>query len=435
MKARVSTPKKPKTPPITIKRGPVKVMIYTVRNGEHYVRYSVVYREADGTRKLRHFSDPEEAKREAELVATRLANGQTDIFGLRNADVAELLSAREALAPFNITVTQAVNDHVAVLKRLPPDTTLFEAVNCFAKRHPANAPKKTVQEVVAEFIADRQSGGCSPVHLRDLNCRLARFARAFQMQLQSVTAPMVQEFIAKLTNENSGEPSAARSKENALRQIASLFNYARRMKYIAADLAMDIAEIPAPKKTHVAIEIYTPDEIARLLAEADDDVKPALAIASFAGLRLAEVARLDWSEVKLGESSIVVEANKAKTAARRIVPVSENLAAWLAPLARPFGPVNPCEDDPLGNALGDRFGRAATRAKVEWKRNGLRHSYISYRVAVFKDVPAVALECGNSPSIIFANYRALATEKEARAWFAVAPAQDAKNIIPAILTA
>ena len=75
----------------------------------------------------------------------------------------------------------------------------------------------------------------------------------------------------------------------------------------------------------------------------------------------------------------------------------------------------------VGHALGLRFERAAARAKVAWKRNGFRHSYISYRVATLKDVPAVALECGNSPQVIFSNYRALATDAEAKAWFSILP--------------
>lgn len=42
---------------------------------------------------------------------------------------------------------------------------------------------------------------------------------------------------------------------------------------------------------------------------------------------------------------------------------------------------------------------------------------------------AVALEGGNSPAIIFSNYRALATEAEARAWFAVQPPAALANVI------
>ena len=49
-----------------------------------------------------------------------------------------------------------------------------------------------------------------------------------------------------------------------------------------------------------------------------------------------------------------------------------------------------------------------------WPRNVLRHSYISYRIAVVKSAEQVALEAGNSPAIIFRHYRELATEEQAR---------------------
>jgi hypothetical protein len=64
---------------------------------------------------------------------------------------------------------------------------------------------------------------------------------------------------------------------------------------------------------------------------------------------------------------------------------------------------------------------AATEAGVEWKHNALRHSFISYRVADVKNVDEVALEAGNSPDIIFQHYRALVTEKAAKAWFGITP--------------
>jgi len=37
--------------------------------------------------------------------------------------------------------------------------------------------------------------------------------------------------------------------------------------------------------------------------------------------------------------------------------------------------------------------------KIEWPRNVLRHSFISYRIATVKSADQVALEAGNSPSI------------------------------------
>jgi hypothetical protein len=51
----------------------------------------------------------------------------------------------------------------------------------------------------------------------------------------------------------------------------------------------------------------------------------------------------------------------------------------------------------------------------------LRHSFISYRIATVKSADQVALEAGNSPSIIFKNYRELTTEEQADKWFAILP--------------
>src|SRR5262245_36132097 len=112
-----------------------------------------------------------------------------------------------------------------------------------------------------------------------------------------------------------------------------------------------MSEIPTPKKKSAPPQIFTPAEISAIFAAADSEILPALAIAAFAGLRLAEVARLDWCEVKLAEKVIVIEAAKSKTAARRLVSITDNLEEWLIPRARPFGPVNPCQGDVMGNAL------------------------------------------------------------------------------------
>jgi hypothetical protein len=58
-----------------------------------------------------------------------------------------------------------------------------------------------------------------------------------------------------------------------------------------------------------------------------------------------------------------------------------------------------------------------------WKHNALRHSFISYRVAQIKNVAQVALEAGNSPRMVFSNYRELVRAADAEKWFAITPAR------------
>jgi len=431
----------PKSWPHVIRNGDVAVKIYKNKGnvrGQNFPTFLLSYY-ASGKRQLRRFMDFTKASNAATLIAEQKAQGALGAAGMSAADRVSLeqalvlLARNEGIGNASVPrLVEIVRDYATARAGLPAGVTLAETVQFYKQKHPANMPRKTVAEVVAEFIADRRSAGCSAIHVNDLEIRLGQFSKAFVLPIIAVSAPLVQQWIYGLKNQKTKKDTASRTKENMLRQIVSLFNYARRQKYVPAELTLELSEISTPKKQHAPIGIYTPDEMRAILAAADAAIVPALAIAAFAGLRLAEVSRLDWREVRLSENLIVVGAENAKTAARRLVPISKNLASFLTPYAKRFGSMSPCEEqaENVGNALGDRFERAAARAKVAWKRNGFRHSYISYRVATLKDVPAVALECGNSPQVIFSNYRALATDAEAKAWFSIMPSKQAGNVVP-----
>jgi hypothetical protein len=103
--------------------------------------------------------------------------------------------------------------------------------------------------------------------------------------------------------------------------------------------------------------------------------------------------------------------------------MSDNLCAWLLPLRKASGPVCPYSN------LAIVFARMAKRAGVPWKRNGLRHSFISYRTAFVKNVGQVAFEAGNSAQMIHRHYLKVVTESVARKWFAILP-NEPTNIIP-----
>jgi hypothetical protein len=60
-------------------------------------------------------------------------------------------------------------------------------------------------------------------------------------------------------------------------------------------------------------------------------------------------------------------------------------------------------------------------AGVTWKHNCLRHSAISYRIALTGDVPRIADESGNSPYVIRKNYLNRRKPWQAAQWFGIAP--------------
>jgi integrase len=135
--------------------------------------------------------------------------------------------------------------------------------------------------------------------------------------------------------------------------------------------------------------------------------------ASFSNWKFILGIALDWSEIALEDGFITVTADKAKTGSRRLVPIYQNLQAWLTPYFKKRGKVVPFENIPK------QLGRLAKDTGMKWKKNALRHSFISYRLAEVQDTAKVALEAGNSPQMIFKHYRELVRPVEAKKWFAI----------------
>jgi len=156
----------------------------------------------------------------------------------------------------------------------------------------------------------------------------------------------------------------------------------------------------------------------------EPEALPMLAIGAFAGLRDAEIKRLDWTNVKFSRGHIDVTAAKAKSARRRIVPIQPNLAAWLGPYVEMTGAVVPF-------AARGKLERVRKSAGLtRWPKNGLRHSFASYRLAATNDAPRVAAELGHAtPQLLYSAYRELVMPEEACRYWQIAPAAEAENVV------
>ena len=77
------------------------------------------------------------------------------------------------------------------------------------------------------------------------------------------------------------------------------------------------------------IEFYTPKEFRALLETAEGPMLAMVAIGGLAGLRTAEILRLDWEDVWRVPGHIEITAGKSKTRQRRLVEVCPALGAWL----------------------------------------------------------------------------------------------------------
>jgi len=384
------------------------VKIYVRRRPTASGKSRTIYEVSDyttGVRRLLGFTDPAEARRKAEAIARQLSTGDVTAASMGNAEAASFGRAIELLQSTGVSLELAAATFAEAFQILNGNA-IIEAARSYVGRH-APIQRKSVAEVVRELIAVKESRQASLPYVQDLRSRLGRFAKAFKMDAGNVTTPEVQAWL-------DGLKLSTQSYVNFRRVLHLLFEFAVARGYAFEN---PVSRVERVKVNGGEIEIFTPDEITRLMSAASPEFLPVLAAGAFAGLRTAEIERLDWADIDLAGRIIEVGARKAKTASRRIVPICDTLAAWLAPYAGRQGMVWPGNSATITRA---QWQTAAT-AGMKWKHNALRHSYASYRFAQIGDAGRVAGELGNSAAVVHRHYRELVSASDAQAWFAVMP--------------
>ncbi len=374
----------------------IKVRRYSDSNRPH-LKFVVNYRE-DGKRKRQFFEVKERAKTFADDKSRELIN--------EGREHAEFPAALRVMAQ---ECTDALNGYGKTIK---------DAADFLIRHLAASAKSCTAVQLVKELVAAKERDGASIRHVDDLRSRLNIFAKKFDGQpVATITSAAIDDWLRSLN-------VSPVTRNHYRRLIVLAFNFAVQRGYATENPAEKTAKA---KERGGDIGILTVTQTARLLENATPDVLPYIAIGLFAGLRRAEIERLDWSEIDFESGLIEVTAENAKTARRRHVTIQPNLREWLLPVRKHRGRVTP------GENFRQMFDHARLAAGiVEWPDNALRHSFASYHLAHFKDTKALALEMGhNNENMIFASYRQLVKPKEAERYWNIRPATTEK-IVPLV---
>lgn len=412
--------------PRIVTLGRVKVTVYRreMPNGKPGF---MIANYSQGKRRFDSYTGEQEALEAAGKLARQLS--ERDVLGasMTSQETVDYASAVQTLSPYNVSLPVAAGVLSECLKLVGDLSSLHAAVRDYAARHKRTVPKR-VAEVVTELLAVKVARGISPRYKQDLDYRLSRFAEAFQKDVHNITVAEIQQWLDRQKLKPQGYKN--------YRQVLNLFfKHAIRNNYASENPVVETEKV---KVRGGEIEIFTPAEMSRLLAAADPDFLPCLCLGGFAGLRSAEIERLEWSDINLAEKFIVVGASKAKTAGRRIIPIADNLAEWLRPYAD--------KQDKVWRAGHDEFYEAqqATAAAtgieadedkgikavepVKWKANALRHAFASYKFSLTNDAGHVAGLLGNSAAVVHKHYRELVRPAEAERWFNLRPKAPA-NVI------
>jgi integrase len=400
------TGKRGKAGPIAkVKFGSASVPIYFSQSNGRKRYFVAHYR--DGKRIRKAFLDLVGAKKEALFVAQRIQSGMQHVTDLKPHERDSYVAAVRLLEKSGVPLVAAIEDYIRAREKAGTDS-LAAMADEYGRIFKKVVRRSSTAEVVEEMIKQREQDGASKAYLRLLKTTLTRFAAKFPGDLIEVDTHQIDAWLRSLD-------VAAYTRNSMLRCIKILFSYARSRNYLPDDRKTAAENLKVSKVVTENSAIFSPETMTRILHHASTDLIPILAIGAFSGIRMAELNRLDWSAVDLERRIIELRAGQSKTGSRRVIPISDNLAAWLEPLERNGKVV------PTVKAHHRAVSALAATLKIEWPRNVLRHSFISYRIAIVQSADQVALEAGNSPSIIFKHYRELTTEEQAEKWFSIMP--------------
>lgn len=301
----------------------------------------------------------------------------------------------------------------AIRKMLEVDPQLT-MVDEFLAWHSTRKPRKDCQEAVAEFIAAKKANaGRSNLHVETLAKHLAALPKLDLCDIGPAELPAL--------------AGVARTRRNRRAAWITFFRWCVSMGYLPHGEPSAPEKLEKPRVTRGIPVTWTPAELRVLLANVRPAYLPWLVLGAFAGIRTEEIcpqhgstkSPLMWEDFQWERGLIVLRPETAKTGHRRIIPINAAIKAWL-PIQREgrVGPhVHPSKPSTAG-ALAEttRLGKLVGG----WKRNALRHSFLSYRAAEV-GIAQTAMEAGNSETEARRSYVDAMGEDQAAAWFGVSP--------------
>lgn len=310
-------------------------------------------------------------------------------------------------------------DALACLQLLEPiGKSLIEAVSWYSKHHKAHENSVTVSRATEALLRRAKADGLSKRHISSISSVMTIFGRDFALkQVIELTGDDIQSWL-DCYKTKKGRPLSAVS-HNSYRTYVGLFiSFCIKKGWLHSN---PMPQVSQRKVVAQPPRLLSPSDLTVILGATSGDLKLAIALQALCGLRVAEMARLRWSDILLSPAGCFVQigADNAKTTRRRLTPIPDGLAHYLLGVPKPEGFVYAS-----GRGKIDHLHRAEIALRralqgVAWGRNALRASALSYRLALTKDASATALEMGNGPTVLLRDYRELTTASLAKGWFSV----------------
>jgi len=280
-----------------------------------------------------------------------------------------------------------------------------------------NNLSKPFMEVLEEYLKHRERVGIKKSAQQDVQYRLNRIGKTIGEEILASIPPVR---IEKILHGLQLSPTSINNFRKVLR---SFFEFAFRRGYVPTNPITKIDKLTVIDKPPA---IFTVQELRLLLDHTPVDMLPALTLGAFAGLRTAEIHRLEWRDIDLQRGFINIGADKSKTARRRLVKIEPVLAAWLAPYEKEKGKIWPFTSSYWQARLKHVLKTIDIK---QWPDNGLRHSYASYWLAKYLNANELALQMGHSTTdMIFHHYREIVHPDQAEQYWNLFPSKTTERL-------
>lgn len=184
-----------------------------------------------------------------------------------------------------------------------------------------------------------------------------------------------------------GEPRAASSLSGEKAHVAEFWRWAMREGLIERNPADWLPKVRQPKTMAVVVP---EGDMYRLLREADESMRRMVALAGMAGLRSAEIAAVEWSDVDRDNGVLWVREGKGRK--DRSVPLSAGLMGELGEPGE--GPI--IGKEMTAKAVSMALGRYLRSKGSDFTAHKLRARYLTRFLAATGDAVAAAQVAGHS---------------------------------------
>lgn len=194
------------------------------------------------------------------------------------------------------------------------------------------------------------------------------------------------------------------SRVNDLGNLRSFYRWAAVWEHRDDD---PTRRLTAPKVTNRLPRPVSRADLLKLLATLPDDLRRAVALGAYAGLRVSEVAALHWHDVDVETRRARIEDSKGGKS--RLVALGPLLIDSLLPDTG-HNVVTGTDTAYTAAQLQRRVNRAIRSAGVDATFHGLRHRYGTVAYQATGDILGVGRQMGHSSPVTTAIYAAASEE-------------------------